>query len=89
MAVKVKSYHACEEGTARRDVLDRFLMQNRCIISFWFTPKLSGLVVITDEIDFNVDLLVIAEVKCMTQIKNETEICKCCYRNICRFSSCR
>ena len=41
--------------------LDRFLMQNHCIISLYFTPKLSGLVfVITEEIDFYV--LVIAEV---------------------------
>ena len=36
-------------------------MQNHCIISLYFTPKLSGLVfVITEEIDFYV--LVIAEV---------------------------
>ena len=38
----------------RRNALDRFLRQNHRIISFCFTPKLSGLVVvITEEIDFN------------------------------------
>ena len=51
--VAVIIYHVCEDGTERRNALDRSLRQNHRIISFCLTPKLSGLaVVITEEIDF-------------------------------------
>ena len=73
----------CEEKCFRS-----FSDENHCIISFYFTPKLSGLVfVITEEIDFYV--LVIAEVVSNRERNGDLQMPFRRYDNICRYSSCR